>query len=146
MILTAEKSPLYCKNEKIRAPEINWCEYPKIWTMWRYHTVMCVYSGLTSLSTIFQSYHGWLRQGAQCSLYTVMCPKDAYGMANSVDPDQTWQTYLEWQTVKTLIRPDRPIWNGKQCRPWSDLTDLSGMANSVDPDQTWQTYLEWQTV
>ena len=30
----------------------------------------CVYSGLTSLSTIFQSYHDgvWLRQGAQCSL------------------------------------------------------------------------------
>ena len=30
---------------------------------------MCVYSGLTSLSTIFQSYHDgvWLRQGAQCS-------------------------------------------------------------------------------
>ena len=29
---------------------------------------MCVYSGLTSLSTIFQSYHDgvWLRQGAQC--------------------------------------------------------------------------------
>ena len=29
-----------------------------------------VYSGLTSLSTIFQSYHDgvWLRQGAQCSL------------------------------------------------------------------------------
>ena len=31
---------------------------------------VCVYSGLTSLSTIFQSYHDgvWLRQGAQCSL------------------------------------------------------------------------------
>ena len=31
---------------------------------------MCVYSGLTSLSTIFQSYHDgfWLRQGAKCSL------------------------------------------------------------------------------
>ena len=31
---------------------------------------MRVYSGLTSLSTIFQSYHDgvWLRQGAQCSL------------------------------------------------------------------------------
>ena len=29
---------------------------------------VCVYSGLTSLSTIFQSYHDgvWLRQGAQC--------------------------------------------------------------------------------
>ena len=33
-------------------------------------TKVCVYSGLTSLSTIFQSYHDgvWLRQGAQCSL------------------------------------------------------------------------------
>ena len=31
---------------------------------------VCVYSGLTSLSTILQSYHDgvWLRQGAQCSL------------------------------------------------------------------------------
>ena len=31
---------------------------------------VCVYSGLTSLSTTFQSYHDgvWLRQGAQCSL------------------------------------------------------------------------------
>ena len=31
---------------------------------------VCVYSGLTSFSTIFQSYHDgvWLRQGAQCSL------------------------------------------------------------------------------
>ena len=31
---------------------------------------VCVYSGLTSLSAIFQSYHDgvWLRQGAQCSL------------------------------------------------------------------------------
>ena len=31
---------------------------------------VCVYSGLTSLSTIFQSYHDgvWLRQGAKCSL------------------------------------------------------------------------------
>ena len=31
---------------------------------------VCVNSGLTSLSTIFQSYHDgvWLRQGAQCSL------------------------------------------------------------------------------
>ena len=31
---------------------------------------VCVYSGLTSLSTIFQSYHDgvWLRQEAQCSL------------------------------------------------------------------------------
>ena len=31
---------------------------------------MCVNLGLTSLSTIFQSYHDgvWLRQGAQCSL------------------------------------------------------------------------------
>ena len=31
---------------------------------------VCVYSGLTLLSTIFQSYHDsvWLRQGAQCSL------------------------------------------------------------------------------
>ena len=29
-----------------------------------------VFSGLTALSTIFQSYHDgvWLRQGAQCSL------------------------------------------------------------------------------
>ena len=34
------------------------------------HLYMCVNSGLTSLSTIFQSYHDgvWLRQGAQCSL------------------------------------------------------------------------------
>ena len=33
-------------------------------------TLACVYSGLTSLSIIFQSYHDgvWLRQGAQCSL------------------------------------------------------------------------------
>ena len=32
--------------------------------------LVCVYSGLTLLSTIFQSYHDgvWLRQGAQCSL------------------------------------------------------------------------------
>ena len=32
--------------------------------------VVVVCSGLTSLSTIFQSYHDgvWLRQGAQCSL------------------------------------------------------------------------------
>ena len=32
--------------------------------------VVIVCSGLTSLSTIFQSYHDdiWLRQGAQCSL------------------------------------------------------------------------------
>ena len=32
--------------------------------------VIVVFSGLTSLSTIFQSYHDgvWLRQGAQCSL------------------------------------------------------------------------------
>ena len=32
--------------------------------------VVMVCSGLTSLSTIFQSYHDgvWLRQGAQCSL------------------------------------------------------------------------------
>ena len=31
---------------------------------------VCLYSGLTSLSTIFQSYHDgvWLRQGAKCSL------------------------------------------------------------------------------
>ena len=43
---------------------------------------VCVYSGLTSLSTIFQSYHDgvWLRQGAQCSLLLcclteVSCPR-----------------------------------------------------------------------
>ena len=41
-----------------------------------------MYSGLTSLSTIFQSYHDgvWLRQGAQCSLLyccltEVSCPR-----------------------------------------------------------------------
>ena len=34
------------------------------------YAVVVVCSGLTSLSTIFQSYHDgvWLRQGAQCSL------------------------------------------------------------------------------
>ena len=43
---------------------------------------VCVYSGLTSLSTIFQSHHDgvWLRQGAQCSLLfccltEVSCPR-----------------------------------------------------------------------
>ena len=44
--------------------------------------VVVVSSALTSLSTIFQSYHdgGWLRQGAQCSLLSfcltvVSCPR-----------------------------------------------------------------------
>ena len=34
---------------------------------------VCVYSGFTSLSTFFQSYHDgvWLRQGAQCSLILI---------------------------------------------------------------------------
>ena len=33
-------------------------------------SLKCVYSGLTPLSTVFQSYHGgvWLLQGAQCGL------------------------------------------------------------------------------
>ena len=33
---------------------------------------VCVYSGLTSLSTIFQSHHDgvWLRQGAQGHFYS----------------------------------------------------------------------------
>ena len=36
--------------------------------------VVVVCSGLTSLSTTFQSYHDgvWLRQGAQCSLFIVL--------------------------------------------------------------------------
>ena len=39
-------------------------KYP-IWTDQRVCVCVCVYSGLTSLSTIFQSYHDgvWLRQG-----------------------------------------------------------------------------------
>ena len=44
--------------------------------------VIAVWSSLTSLSTIFQSYHDgvWLRQGAQCSLLLccvteVSCPR-----------------------------------------------------------------------
>ena len=40
--------------------------------------VVVVCSGLTSLSTIFQSYHDgiWLRQGAQCSL-SLCCVTEA---------------------------------------------------------------------
>ena len=39
-----------------------------------YDEVVVVCSGLTSISTIFQSYHDgvWLRQEAECSLFIVL--------------------------------------------------------------------------
>ena len=56
---------MYHKNTKhtvYRHQKKNWCNYLITWTM--VYGVVC--SGLTLLSTIFQSYHDavWLRQGA----------------------------------------------------------------------------------
>ena len=46
-----------------------------IHVVWEYVVVVC--SGLTSLSTIFLSYNDgvWLRQGVQCCLTALSCPR-----------------------------------------------------------------------
>ena len=58
------KRNLYSFPQEVGAPS------PGLWQFSLGPLGVCVYSGLTSLSTFFQSYHDglWLRQGAQCSL------------------------------------------------------------------------------
>ena len=71
---------------------------------------VCVYTGLTSLSTIFQSYHDgvWLRQGAQCSLYSAASLK--YHV-----PD-TWHDTTPSHIILILGRPVLALPRKSECQ------------------------------
>ena len=60
-----------------------------------------------------------------------MCPKDADGTANSVDPDLTQPTEPQAMLCFTII-----AWTIAVLGPQPPLMILSFSANSIDPDQT----------
>ena len=88
---------------------------------------VCAYSGLTSLSTYFQSYHDgvWLRQGAQCSLLQcclteVSCPRHLTWYHTQSHYPDTGSTTLVWLPGEEQLVPffTTLVCHGSGSNPW----------------------------